>query len=427
VGKLREMNRAYAYALFLLCAATAIVSPAQISPLAIGGSGTTNYIPIWTNSTTLGNSLLYQTGGNVGIGNTSPAGRLDVSGPAIIRGNLFVFNGNLNLQGTTGAAAGVINLGGIPFIHECCYVSRLGYSNTFVGLGAGNFTSTGGKNTASGYQALFSNTTGYSNTASGYWALASNTTGFGNTASGYQSLIKNTTGADNTANGYISLLLNTKGTGNTASGWGALEENTTGSYNTAVGLEAGVNSTFTLPTTGSFSTFVGASATATVDGLTNATAIGYNAQVAKSNALVLGRTGTRVGISTSAPSNIFTIGQGAGPAIADAWDTYSSRRWKSDIQPLQGALGKVELLRGVSYTYTANGKRDIGMIAEEVGRVVPEVVSYEDNGKDARGIDYARLTALLVEAVKQQQAQIRHQQAQINRLKSEVRALEGTK
>jgi len=45
------------------------------------------------------------------------------------------------------------------------------------------------------------------------------------------------------------------------------------------------------------------------------------------------------------------------------------------------------------------------MIAEEVGKVVPEVVSYEANGKDARGIDYARLTALLVEAVKQQQAQ----------------------
>jgi len=39
----------------------------------LGGSGTTNYIPIWTNSTTLGNSMIYQTGGNVGIGNTHPA------------------------------------------------------------------------------------------------------------------------------------------------------------------------------------------------------------------------------------------------------------------------------------------------------------------------------------------------------------------
>ena len=133
--------------------------------------------------------------------------------------------------------------------------------------------------------------------------------------------------------------------------------------------------------------------------------------------------------------------KGGGHAIADGWDTYSSRRWKSNIHTLDGALGKVERLRGVEYTYTASGAHDIGMIAEEVGKVVPEVVSYEANGKDARGIDYARLTALLVEAVKQQQAQIRQQQSQlakqqsqakqqqaeIRRLQSKVEALEGKK
>ena len=84
-------------------------------------------------------------------------------------------------------------------------------------------------------------------------------------------------------------------------------------------------------------------------------------------------------------------------------------------------------LRGLEYTCTAKGHRDIGMIAEEVGKVVPEVVSYEDSGKDARGIDYARLTALLVEAVKQQQGEIKRQQAQIRRLESEVRVLEGNR
>jgi len=57
-------------------------------PLTVGGTGTTNYIPIWTNSTTLGNSILYQTGNNVGIGNTSPAGPLDVTGNTFIRGTL---------------------------------------------------------------------------------------------------------------------------------------------------------------------------------------------------------------------------------------------------------------------------------------------------------------------------------------------------
>jgi len=159
--------------------------------------------------------------------------------------------------------------------------------------------------------------------------------------------------------------------------------------------------------------------------LRNATAIGAHAMVSVSNGLVLGSVAgvngatatTRVGIGTTSPTNLLTLGQGAGPSIADGWSTYSSRRWKSDIQPLRGALGKVELLRGVSYTYTANGKHDIGMIAEEVGRVVPEVVSYEENGKDARGIDYARLTALLVEAVKQQQAEIKQLQAEVVRLK----------
>jgi AmiR/NasT family two-component response regulator len=54
-----------------------------------------------------------------------------------------------------------------------------------------------------------------------------------------------------------------------------------------------------------------------------------------------------------------------------------------------------------------------------VGKVVPEVVTYEENGKDARGVDYSRLTAILIEAVKQQQREIRD-------LKSELRATRQT-
>ena len=49
---------------------------------------------------------------------------------------------------------------------------------------------------------------------------------------------------------------------------------------------------------------------------------------------------------------------------------------------------------------------DIGMIAEDVGKVIPEVVVYEENGIDAQSVDYARLTVVLVEAVKIQQEQI---------------------
>jgi hypothetical protein len=106
-------------------------------------------------------------------------------------------------------------------------------------------------------------------------------------------------------------------------------------------------------------------------------------------------------------SNILTVKQNSSTdPIADAWTTYSSRRWKTNIQTITGALEKVKQLRGVSYDWKANGKHDIGLIAEEVGEVIPEVVAYEENGKDAKSIDYARLVSVLIEAIKEQQKQI---------------------
>jgi len=79
---------------------------AQEAPSAtISGSGTTNFIPIWTNSTTLGNSVFFQLGtgakAKVGIGTTKPASTLDVKGGGTIRG-LF----SLPATGTATAAAG---------------------------------------------------------------------------------------------------------------------------------------------------------------------------------------------------------------------------------------------------------------------------------------------------------------------------------
>ncbi|MDH4035226.1 MAG: tail fiber domain-containing protein, partial [candidate division Zixibacteria bacterium] len=69
------------------------------------------------------------------------------------------------------------------------------------------------------------------------------------------------------------------------------------------------------------------------------------------------------------------------------------------------ALVTVGKLRGVEYDWKADGKHDIGLIAEEVGEVIPEVVAYEENGSDARSVDYARLVALLIEAVKELKAE----------------------
>jgi len=92
------------------------------------------------------------------------------------------------------------------------------------------------------------------------------------------------------------------------------------------------------------------------------------------------------------------------------------------------SVGRPELLpqlRGVSYDRKDSGKHEIGVIAEEVGAVVPEVVSYEKNGKDAAGVDYGRLTALLIEAVKQQQKEISALRAQLRERAAKEAALES--
>jgi len=140
--------------------------------------------------------------------------------------------------------------------------------------------------------------------------------------------------------------------------------------------------------------------------------------------LVINSAGN-VGIGISSPTNLLTVKQtSATDPIADAWTTYSSRRWKTNAQPIPEALEKVQRLRGVSFDWKANGQHDIGLIAEEVGEVIPEVVAYEENGTDAKSVDYARLVAVLIEAIKEQQQAIEQQQEAMATLAARLTLLE---
>jgi hypothetical protein len=365
--------------------ASAAVSSEDSAPpsAAVTGSGTTNYIPVWKSSTTLGNSLLYETSGSVGIGTTHPNGsELDVAG---------------HIDTTKG-----YNIGGNTVL------TLPGPVNKY--------------NIALGYQAYAHYNGGTLNTAIGAYALGTGGIPVFDTAIGAFALYNDAGGVQNTATGSYALYANLgdqdgNGTLNTADGNFALTANTTGSENTAVGTYA-----LDKNSTGSNLTCIGYGCTTGDDGLNNATAIGAHAVVSESNTLVLGGTGmyaVKVGIGTERPSNILTIAQGAGHPVSDGWETFSSRRWKTNIQTLHGALWKVERLRGVSYDSKAGSKHEVGVIAEEVGAVVPEVVTWDKNGKDAQSVDYSRLTALLIEAVKQQQREIRD-------LRSELRATRQT-
>jgi hypothetical protein len=135
--------------------------------------------------------------------------------------------------------------------------------------------------------------------------------------------------------------------------------------------------------------------------------------------LINGSSESRVGIGLTSPTRVLHIKQNsATDPIADAWTIYSSRRWKTDITRLDNALDLVCRLEGVRYRWKRGNKEDIGLIAEDAGKVVPEVVEYESNGIDATSVDYSRLVPLLIESIKEQQAQIEYLSQRIKMLEN---------
>ncbi len=103
------------------------------------------------------------------------------------------------------------------------------------------------------------------------------------------------------------------------------------------------------------------------------------------------------------------------------YGTGSSIRWKRDLRPIDNALNKVLSLRGLYYTWDEShgGQHGMGMIAEEVGKYVPEIVGWDPDAPGyATGMDYGHLTPVLVEAIKEQQKEIDSLKQEIEQLKA---------
>jgi hypothetical protein len=106
----------------------------------------------------------------------------------------------------------------------------------------------------------------------------------------------------------------------------------------------------------------------------------------------------------------------------------SDQRLKTNIQTLTGSLNKIKALRGTQFEWTNENDPEfrigndafgtqIGLIAQEVEQILPEVV--KPNGvKDYKSVEYDKIVAVLIEAVKEQQQQIDNLQQQIDSLKS---------
>jgi hypothetical protein len=113
-------------------------------------------------------------------------------------------------------------------------------------------------------------------------------------------------------------------------------------------------------------------------------------------------------LNASNPQSNFVLGYDDSQPGDLVWQdpavVTSSERFKNEIETIQDAQALVDQLRGVRFQWTADGRADIGLIAEEVAQVLPELVTYETDGTTVRGVRYAPLVAVLIEALQVQQA-----------------------
>jgi FtsZ-binding cell division protein ZapB len=133
-----------------------------------------------------------------------------------------------------------------------------------------------------------------------------------------------------------------------------------------------------------------------------------------------------VGVGTTSPAHLIQLSGGAY-SDGSTWNPSSSIRWKENITPLTDGIETLKQLRPVSYNYKKTPtKTTMGFIAEDVGKVLPTVVDWDqDEVGYAEGYDPLAIIALTVEAVKEQQRTFEEQQRTIERLQAENNALKA--
>lgn len=396
--------------------------------------------------------------------------------PGLSAGDLNSFFGsNAGAANTTGrfnsffgASAGSQNTGGV--------------GNSFFGLRAGSRNTTGSQNSFFGLSAGDFNTTGNFNSFFGTSAGRANTTGANNIFVGPSAGSNNISGSFNTFVGLCAGCANGFGSHNAFFGENAGTSNGSEDYNTFIGANANGGSGTTNSTAiGAYAKVTESNSVVlgSINGVNGATAdtkvgIGTTAPLFKfhvvdptnaglrvqtntaggtvasfgglgdfqidSNSVAGGRFAVRengnVGIGTNLPEakldvagkvRISSLGAAGNTQLCqnsfgEIANCSSSLRYKTGFHPFTGGLNLINRLQPLSFKWKADQSSDLGLGAEDVAAVEPLLVTRNANG-EVEGVKYDRLAVVLINAVKEQQAQIQKQQSQIDRQRAEITEL----
>jgi hypothetical protein len=346
-------------------------------------------------------------------------------------------------------ATGNISRNGALFVH-----TTGGSTNTFVGRGAGNLSSTGGRNSGFGWHALSSIDSGVSNAAFGEEALSSNTVGNSNSAFGENSLkfnidgdnnsafgqdaLRNPTGAsDNSAFGRASLRNTTSGVANAGFGRSSLYRNETGNWNSALGRSAlfnnmsgsdnvaiGINAAIN-QNSGNRNIAIGANSGGNITTESDSISIGHAGLAGENGRIHIGTVGTHF---KAAMAGIFgiTVPAGAASVLVSSNGQLatisSSLRFKQDVHDMGEASDMLMKLRPVEFRYREDvadaDEVQYGLIAEEVEEIAPELVTRDSDGQ-IYAVRYHLLPPLLLNEVQKQQRTIATLLARVEELEKQ--------
>jgi hypothetical protein len=260
--------------------------------------------------------------------------------------------------------------------------------NTFVGSEAGKFSS-GTQNTYIGDSVC-----GFTGSSGSYNVFVGAECGF-----------KNTTGLGNVFNGVVSGASNTEGNKNVFIGQAAGHSNETGNSNVFIGANSGI------------SNVSGDSCICIGEG---SDTLGTNPR----NQIVIGSGLVSIGDNTiTFPSNLRSFGNGTEVNFSKSsggclFPVASSMRWKNNIKDIKELIDTSKLydLRPVTYNAHESKETQIGLIAEEVDKHIPELVPKDDQGKPA-SVRYSLLSVLLVEEMKKLRTNMNNN---ISKMNSEI-------
>ena len=377
------------------------------------------------------------SGGSVGIGTTSPAYKLDVSGTLGVTG-ASTFTSNLLLQAPAGIgtyirftndSTSIFDIGHLNGAGAGAYVYQranqpliFGTNNatalTIASTGAATFSSTVAATTyyvtPSGSSLVY-NIVNSDNTYTGAYVFQAGggSAGYGGSivAYGHSHASKAgwvTAGISNLSGGKFSV--NTQALGGGTDVFVVQANGNVGIGSTSPAYKLDVSGT--LGVTGA-STFGGnINVNSLIDfKLSSSTYYQLLLQSPTANFKIYNSNYGRTDLEFTQTTGAATF---SSSVTAVSFIETSTKKKKDNIKSYSTDINKFKQLEPVSYTWKDTGKSDVGLIAEEVDQLFPEFVSKTDGG-EVTGINYGKLTTILINIVKQQQERIEKLEKQINK------------